>query len=181
MATEIIRPNSFIYKSSSNIKDSDGAYTYYQVVDETTANDSDYISTISHSQEVIMGLSSPSISSGIISSVTLFARCWHESASYTGYNNVGCYIGGSRYMGTLNHTTLLPVLYSQSWSLNPSNGLSWLLSDLTKLGFIIILDGTFSFMQDTRTFCSQAYASINYTSTETTYLLRKLVKTKQIP
>jgi hypothetical protein len=181
MATDIIRPNSFISKSSSNIKDSDNAYTYYQVVDEVDINDSDYIYTMYHGQEVIMGLSSPSISSGVINSITLFTRCWHESASYIGYNNVGCYISGSKYMGSLIHTTLSPSLYSQTWTLNPSNGLSWLWSDLIELGFVIVLDGKFSFMQDTRTFCSQAYVGINYTSTVSTYFLRRIMKTKRIP
>lgn len=89
MATEIIRPNSYITRSSVNIHDSDDAYTYYQVVNEEVANDSSYIYTRSNAQYVVMGLSNPTTVSGTIVNVALYARCWHENAAIVGYYNVG--------------------------------------------------------------------------------------------
>lgn len=174
MATETLRPNA---DTQVQCYGSDGdQYANYQLVDESSANDADYVQahayTVPSGASITLtdlyGLPDSAIPAGsVISNVTLYGR-FRRSHTVGGSCEFAYKIGSTTYYSSVGSTTS-NALYSLGLNTNPATGVAWTISDIDglqigcRLGAAYYAGDKSTPTYDYQSFCSQLYIVVTYT------------------
>ncbi len=142
----------------------------YKCVDETIVNDNDYVYWSGTSwKKDTYNLANRGAVSGVIHSVTVYARCnragFGMDPSVPNQGKIVIRSSGSYYYGTEFAPTSTFTYYSHTWSVNPATGAAWSWSAIDALEAGISFIGN----EGGSSKCSQVYVVVNYTNPNTWY------------
>jgi len=145
----------------------------YKCVDETVANDSDYVKWKGSSwKKDTYNLPNHTDQSGMIHEVTVYARCARVGSMTYPITNSSAKIvirsGGSYYYGSEFKPPYSPgppvsyTNYNYIWKINPATGNAWTWNDIDNLQAGIAFIGTEGSSE-----CTHLYVVVNYTNPST--------------
>jgi PKD repeat protein len=140
----------------------------YKCVDETIVNDNDYVYWSGTSwKKDTYNLANRGAVSGVIHSVTVYARCnragFGMDPSVPNEGKIVIRSSGSYYYGNEFAPTSTFTYYSHTWLVNPATGNAWNWSAIDALEAGISFIGN----EGGSSKCSQVYVVVNYTNPNT--------------
>jgi hypothetical protein len=141
-------------------------------VDETTADDTDYMTgTTDAGGYMLFTFDAFNVPAGAtINNLTIFIRAGDETS---GGNNIREYIkvNSSYYQGSASHNPgTTPTSYSYSWTTNPNTGSAWTVNDINGTGGNPLQRiGVYSTDLNPDMRVTQVYAQVSYTITTDRY------------
>lgn len=171
MATEILRPN--VAGDEENIYNSTEANNC-EAVDEETADDDismNYTQNTgaTHSERDLYNLPAHSEGSGIINSITVYAKCKSETA-FGVYGAVKIVVKSNSTITEDDWQALTTswANYSKQWTTNPADSQAWQWADIDALQIGVSLNHVYHLEGgDIQSYVTQVYVVVDYTPVPT--------------